>query len=134
MFAVLADNPGAAGWLGWYVTSVKTTSSVAHGVGSTRAVNWLFGLGRLEERFIGWEEPILWSFTLTAVRPAVFNTFVERIRIEPIDDAGCRIHYAMGTELVGPAKLLARPLAGWVNREIGPTLQRMSDAAVALNP
>ncbi|NMO04031.1 hypothetical protein HH308_22715 [Gordonia sp. TBRC 11910] len=131
VFAVLADNPGAARWLGWYVTSVATTSTAEHGVGSTRAVSWLYGIGRLEERFIGWEEPSLWSFTLTGARPGLFREFVERIRIEPLGEDSCRVHYDMGVDFTPFGKVLARPLIAWVNQEIGSTLQRLSDAAVA---
>ncbi|MFJ4770825.1 SRPBCC family protein [Streptomyces uncialis] len=131
VFAVLKDNATAADWLGWYVTSTKSTSNPEEGVGSTRRVVWLYGLGKLQERFIGWEEAALWSFTTTDFRPGIISKFVERVRLEPIDDTSCRIVYRAAFDLTRPGKLLARPLTGFFNRAIGPTLQRMSEAAVA---
>ncbi|MEI5098253.1 SRPBCC family protein [Streptomyces sp. PmtG] len=83
VFSVLKDNPTAADWLGWSVTSAKSTSNPADGVGSTRTVVWLYGLGKLEERFVGWEDAALWSFTTTDFRPGIISKFVERIRLEP---------------------------------------------------
>ncbi|MFJ2782954.1 MULTISPECIES: SRPBCC family protein [unclassified Streptomyces] len=130
VFAVLKDNPTAADWLGWYVTSVKSTSHPEEGVGSTRKVVWLYGLGKLEERFIGWEDSALWSFTTTDFRPGIISKFVERVRLEPLDGDSCRIVYRAAYDLTGPGKLIARPLAAFLDRAIGPTLARMSDAAV----
>ncbi|MBB5102590.1 hypothetical protein [Streptomyces spectabilis] len=55
---------------------------------------------------------------------------VERVRLEPVDETSCRIVYRAAFDLTRPGKLLARPLRGFLDRAIGPTLQRMSDAAV----
>jgi hypothetical protein len=130
VFAVLKDNPAAADWLGWYVTSSKSTSTPEEGIGSTRQVVWLYGLGKLEERFIGWEDSALWSFTTTDFRPGILSKFVERIRLEPIDDDSCRIVYRAAFDVTRTGRLVARPLMSFLNRAIGPTLQRMSDEAV----
>jgi hypothetical protein len=117
VFEVLKDNRGGARWLGWFVTSVEPTSDPEHGVGATRAVTFLYGLGRLEERFIAWQEPSLWSFTATSFRPGVFSKFVERVRIEPADDGSCRIVYRAAFDFTPLARPLARIVAGWLNRE-----------------
>jgi Polyketide cyclase / dehydrase and lipid transport. len=130
VFEVLKDNRRGSDWLGNGVTSVEPTSDPEHGVGSTRTVTFLHGLGKLEERFIGWEEPTLWSFTATSFRPGIFSRFVERVRIEPLNDGSCHIVYRLALDF----RLLARPLApivvGVLSRAIRPTLARMSQAAV----
>lgn len=131
VFAVLKDNATGADWLGWYVTSTKSTSNPEAGIGSTRRVQWLFGIGQLQERFIGWEEDALWSFTTTDFRPGIISKFVERVTLEPIDETSCRIVYRNAYDLTGVGKLFARPLTMFLDRAIGPTLGRMSDAAVA---
>jgi len=78
VFEVFKDNRGGVKWLGWFVTSVEPTSDPEHGVGSTREVTFLYGLGKLKERYIGWEDQKLWPFTATSFRPGVFSKFVER--------------------------------------------------------
>lgn len=131
VFEVLKDNPAAADWMGWYITSVQSTSTPGHGIGSTRRVTWLYGLGQLEERFIGWEEPALWSFTTTSFRPGIFAKYVERIRIEPTDAVHCRIVYRAALEFRSWARPLQRLVLAFVNRAIGPTLERLSDQAMS---
>lgn len=130
VFDVLADNSRGSEWMGNGVTSIESTSDPKHGIGSTRTVTFLYGLGKLEERFVGWEEPTLWSFTAISFRPGIFSSFVERIRIEPLDEGSCRIVYRLAFDF----RLFARPLAPvvtWVlSQSIGPTLGRMSLAAV----
>jgi ribosome-associated toxin RatA of RatAB toxin-antitoxin module len=84
----------------------------------------------LRERFIGWEDSARWSFTATSVRPGLFSRFVERIRIEPADEQSCLIVYRAAFDFTRAGRLIDRPIMAFVNRAIGPTLQRMSDAAV----
>jgi hypothetical protein len=116
--------------MGWYITSVRSTSEPEGGVGSTRDVNWLGGIAKLEERFVAWEEDALWSFTTTAFRPGILARFVERIRLEPIDGR-CRIVYNAGFEMSGIGRPLGQLLAAFVNHQIGPTLERLGAVAVA---
>lgn len=131
VFDVFKDNRGGVRWLGWFVTSVTPTSTPEHGVGATREVTFLYGLGKLKERFIGWEEPRLWSFTATSFRPGAFSKFLERVTIEPVDDHNCRVHYRAGVDFSWWGRPFAPLAVAWLNRAIKPTLARMSDLAVA---
>jgi len=101
------------------------------GVGSTREVTFLYGLGKLKERYIGWEDQKLWSFTATSFRPGVFSKFVERVTFEPVDDDSRRVHYRAGVDFTPLGRPFARLAVAWLSRAIGPTLQRMSELAVA---
>lgn len=129
VFEVLKDNGGGAEWLGSFVTKVEPTSNPEHGIGSTREVTFYWGLGKLRERFIGWDEPNLWSFTAVGWRPKVFTRFVERIRIESVDEANCEIVYRLGVDFAPLYRPLGPVVMGAVNRAIGPTLERMRDRA-----
>ncbi|MFJ6661085.1 SRPBCC family protein [Streptomyces sp. NPDC091377] len=129
-FEVLKDNPGGVNWMGSFVTKVRSTSDPEHGVGATREVTFLWGLGKLKERFVGWEEPSLWSFTAVGFRPKVFSRFVERVRIEPVDDASSRIHYSMGSELSPLFKPLAPLIRRWFDGAALTTLRGLSEQAV----
>jgi hypothetical protein len=133
VFDVLRDNPAGVRWMGWYITSVRSTSDPEGGVGSTRDVHWLGGIGKLEERFIGWEEDTLWSFTTTAFRPGILAKFVERIRLESIDDDNCRIVYDAGFEMSRIGRPVGRLLTAFVNSQLRPTLRRLGDTAIEGN-
>lgn len=96
----ILDYPG---WTRWFpkVLSCEATSEPATGIGSTRVVT-LPGKARVEERFIGWEEPRLWAFTATDA-PPVFSALVERITIEPLDEGRTEVTYRMA---IGPKSFL----------------------------
>ncbi|OHT89083.1 hypothetical protein BKG68_04345 [Mycobacteroides saopaulense] len=130
VYEVFKDNRGGVQWLGWFVTKVEPTSDPEHGVGATREVTFLWGLGKLKERFIGWEEPHLWSFTSVGFRPKVFTAFVERVRFETVDDNNCRIVYRMGADVARLYRPLAPLLMRFLNRAIVPTLEGARDLAV----
>ncbi|WP_175400077.1 SRPBCC family protein [Tsukamurella pseudospumae] len=129
-FEVFKDNRGGTRWLGWFVTAVTPTSDPEHGVGSTRTVTFLYGLGSLEERFVAWEENRLWSFTATSFRPRFFSSFMERVTFEAVDETRCRIHYRAGIDFTALGRPFARPAIAFLNRAIVPTLERMSALAV----
>ncbi|MFI8977393.1 SRPBCC family protein [Nocardia asteroides] len=133
-YAVFKDNRGGARWLGWFVTAVEPTSSPEHGLDSTREVTFLYGLGKLSERFIGWDEPRLWSFTATEFRPGVFSKFVERVTFEPVDANSCLVHYRAGFDLSPSGRPFARLIVAWLQRAIVPTLERMSQLAISRTP
>ena len=130
VFEVFMDNRGGVKWLGWFVTKVEPTSDPEHGVGATREVTFLWGLGKLKERFIGWEEPHLWSFTSVGFRPKVFTGFVERVRFEPVDDNSCQIVYRMGADFAPLYRPLAPLVIRFLNRAIVPTLEGARDIAI----
>ncbi|GAB2570563.1 hypothetical protein GCM10027167_90310 [Nocardia heshunensis] len=131
VFDVLKDNRGGEKWLGWIVTKVVPTSDPEHGVGATRKVVWLYGLGGLTETFIGWEEPTLWSFTANTVRPGVFSRFMERVTVEPVSATSCRVHYRAGIDFSWWARPFSGFVTGYLGKAIRPALEDMGAIAVA---
>jgi hypothetical protein len=107
VFAVLKDNERWAEWAGAGITSVKSTSNPGYGLGSTRRVTF-WGIARLEEKFIEWEEPKLYAFTGINLSPKALTKLAERFRIEAIDETDCRITYNMGADF----PLLLKPISG----------------------
>ena len=134
VFAVLADHRGAIEWIGSGVSKIQPTSTPEEGVGATRTVWFFGGLGRLDETFIAWDEPTVWSFTGTAFRPGVFTKFVERVSLEPSGGDGCRITYRLALE-TRPA---IRPLDGIIRRVLAwqppRVLASLSSAASRRHP
>ncbi|ANA99424.1 Uncharacterised protein [Mycolicibacterium phlei] len=131
VYEVFKDNRGGVRWLGWFVTRVEPTSDPEYGVGATREVTFLWGLGKLKERFIGWEEDRLWSFTAVGFRPKVFTAFVERVHFEAVDENNCRIIYRMGADFAPLYRPFAPLVLRFLNRAIVPTLEGARDIAVA---
>jgi len=129
VFKVLADHHAGVKWIGMGVTAIYPTSVPETGVGCTRTVTLLYGLGKLEERFIAWEEPRIWAFTGTGIRPKVFTKFLERITLEPLPDHGCRIHYRAGIDFISMIKPLARIIVRFLTGEISKALKSLSDTA-----
>jgi Polyketide cyclase / dehydrase and lipid transport. len=129
VFDVLRDHRRWPDWVGSGVTSVEPTSDPDDGVGSTRTVTfWRFA--KVEERFIGWEEPTLWAFTGTSFRPRIFSKLVERFVVEPIDDQSCRISYRMGADFPPLLRPLAPLIIRRFSRAAGSPLERMGQEAV----
>ncbi len=116
-------------WVKAGVTSVKTTSSPGHGLGSTRRVTF-FGFASVSEKFVGWEEPTLWAFTGTSFTPKVFTKLVERFQIEPIDDRSCRIIYTIGADFPFLMKLISGRFLRFFTGAANAALQRLSNEAV----
>jgi len=50
---------------------------------------------------------------------------------EPVDDDSRRVHYRAGVDFTPLGRPFARLAVAWLSRAIGPTLQRMSELAVA---
>ena len=88
----ILDYPG---WTRWFasLTSCEATSDPATGVGSTRDVGIKGGV-TVSERFIVWDEPTTWGFTVTD-GPPVLRSLVERITIRPLDDERTQVTYRM---------------------------------------
>lgn len=129
VFAVLKDHHRWPDWIGSGFTSVESTSDPDYGVGSTRTVT-VWRVAKVEERFVGWQEPTLWAFTATSLRPGVLSKLVERFEIEPEGDDRCRVSYRAGCDF--PPFL--RPFAGIIvrllARPVGPALERLSQEAL----
>ncbi len=106
---VLVDNER---WPEWFsaCAAARTTSDVATGVGSTRWVH--VDIFEANERFIVWEEPEQWGFTLLDANLPLADTVVELARLTP-DGAGTRLTY---TFAVAP-KPWFRPLTPIFRRQ-----------------
>jgi len=115
VFEALADAPS---WTQWWpgLTEARWTSAEHGGEGSTRRVK-VRGL-EVEERFVVWDPPRVWSFTFLAARPGFADAGVERAEIEALDDDRSRVRYTMAVELRGAARLLERVLKRRVQRGI----------------
>jgi uncharacterized protein YndB with AHSA1/START domain len=123
VWQVLVDHRGWPSWFGPSLVSCEPTSSPEHGVGSTRTVR-LRGGATVDERFIAWDEPELWAFTGTSMRPAAFRELVERVVLAPIGDDRTRITYTMA---LTPSPAL-RPLAPLLKVGVGKSLQKALEA------
>ena len=127
VWAVLLDYPG---WTRWFpkVLSCEATSDPATGIGSTRVVT-LPGKARVEERFIGWDEPHLWAFTATD-GPAMFGGLVERVTIEALDERRTEVAYRMALDPRGLLKPVFRFVRGSFEKNLATALRNL-DAEVA---
>lgn len=88
-------------WPEWFgpLSEVESTSPDRDGVGSTRRV--IGGGGRLiiNERFVTWEEPRSWGFTVTsASRPMsmLVSSLNERVDLQVLSPDRVRVTYLMG--------------------------------------
>lgn len=90
VWATFTDNPS---WAKWFdgCTSCESTSSPAHGVGSTRTIR-VSGL-KVDERFIAWESERLWAFTVVNLRPAFASGMIERATFTELEGTCTRIDY-----------------------------------------
>ena len=110
VWAVVSDH---STWTEWFVPTLRSAAAPSEpgwGFGSTRRVQMTTGM-RVDERFIAWDEPRLWAFTATAVRPALFSGLVECVRIEP-DGAVSMVTYTMAFA------------ANWWSRPMMPVVRR----------
>lgn len=85
-------------WPEWFraCRAARTTSEGAPGVGSTRWVH--IDLFKVNERFIVWDEPERWGFTLLDGNLPLADTVVELARLEPAGD-GTRLVYTFSIAL-----------------------------------
>lgn len=123
VWKVIADHRGWVEWFGPSLVGCEPTSEATSGVGSTRVVR-LRGGARVHERFIAWDEPDLWAFTATSMKPAMFTDLVERIRLDPIGPDRTRITYTMA---FAPTRAL-RPARPLLQRGISRSLQGALDS------
>lgn len=105
---VLADNER---WPEWFVSckAARSTSEPPHGVGSTRWVQ--VDQFKVDERFIAWDEPERWGFTLIDANVPLAETVVELVTLQP-DGDGTSLTHDFAAELKPWAKPLA-PILRW---------------------
>lgn len=104
VFAAFAD---AATWPRWFplMTSARWQDGTAGGMGKEREVK-LRGLGTFVERFIAWDEPDRFAFTVVRSTSPMMKKFGEDYRLVS-DAGGTRFDWTMGAEPAGAGKVLA---------------------------
>jgi hypothetical protein len=105
VFAAFAD---AATWPRWFplMTSARWLGAPGGGaLGKEREVK-LTGLGTFVERFIAWDEPDRFAFTVVRSTSPMMKKFGEDYRLVS-DNGGTRFDWTMGAEPAGAGKLLA---------------------------
>lgn len=109
VWAVMADNER---WPEWFkgAKSCRTTSDVSGGVGSTRWIH--VDLFKVNERFIAWDPPRRWSFTILDVNLPGVVSVVEHALIEPVGVGETRVTYVMASE-VAPYLRPFAPILRW---------------------
>ena len=94
VWAVLTDNER---WPEWFSAAkeCRTTSDKPQGVGSTRWIH--VDLFKVNERFVAWDPPHRWAFTILDLNLPGVISVVERALIEPTGEGKTEVSYTMGT-------------------------------------
>lgn len=126
VWAVFTDNER---WPEWFpaAKACRTTSEQAEGVGSTRWIH--FDLFKVNERFVAWDAPHRWAFTILNANLPGLVSVVEQATLEPVGDGETKVTYDLSATLapymkpLTPAlkwrlgKLFAKGLAG-IERQV----------------
>ena len=96
VWAVLTDNER---WPEWFPAAkeCRTTSAEAQGVGSTRWIH--FDLFKVNERFVAWEPPRRWAFTILDANLPGLVSVVEQALIEPAGDGKTVLTYVLAADV-----------------------------------
>lgn len=127
IWEVLCDHERWPEWMG-SLKRVRSTSTPASGLGSTREVVLTGGL-TFQEEFIAWDEPERWAFT-GLEGPPVARGLVERVTVEPVGSGGARVTYRMAVEPRAGCGLVVKAARFGVERNLGQALRNL-DAMVA---
>jgi Polyketide cyclase / dehydrase and lipid transport len=86
--------------LGWcrIVKDVTWNSPPPFGVGSTRTVRVLGGVGVMGERYFRWDEGRRKSFYAAEMTLPLFRRFAEDYLLEPTSDTSARLTWTIATE------------------------------------
>jgi hypothetical protein len=96
-------------------SGIRWTSERPFGVGTTRVVNALKGLSRMNEHFFVWEEGSRMAFYSVDAAAPLFKSFAEDYRVEPRGENACSFTWTIAYQ---PTLLGHGPL----NKEIMKTL------------
>lgn len=128
IWPVLCDHERWPEWMG-SLKSVRSTSTPASGVGSTREVVLTGGLA-FQERFIAWDEPELWSFTALE-GPPVARGLVERVTVKELGPGRTEVTYRMAIEPRPGCGLLVKAARRGVERNLSQALRNLDGAVEA---
>lgn len=110
VWAVISDNEG---WPDWSpAAKACTTTSGGTALDSTRWIH--FDLFKVNERFVAWDEPHHWAFTILDMNLPGVVAAVEEARIEPIDDETSTITYRVAAE----TKAFMKPASSLLRRRL----------------
>lgn len=129
VWTVLCDHERWPEWFGPSLSSVRSTSDPASGVGSTREVRLRGGL-TFQERFIAWDEPERWAFTGTE-GPLPFRSLVERITLVELDPLCTQVTYRMAIDPRPGFGALLKLAQGGIGKNLAEALGHL-DGAVAV--
>jgi uncharacterized protein YndB with AHSA1/START domain len=109
VWAVLIDNER---WPEWFSAAkeCRTTSDEPQGVGSTRWIH--VDLFKVNERFVAWDPPHRWAFTILDLNLPGVISVVERALIKPTGEGKTEVSYTMASEVAPYLRPLV-PLLRW---------------------
>lgn len=85
----IADN---STWTQWFtpMSECETTSDPGTGVGSTRSV--VVGALEADEKFVAWDEPYVWAFTIVKTNIPLASKFLEQLELATHNE-GTQVSY-----------------------------------------
>ncbi len=109
VWAVLTDGER---WPEWFpaAKACRVTSEQTEGVGLTRWIH--FDLFKVNERFVQWDEPEQWAFTIVDANLPGVVSVVEQATLEPVGDDRTKVTYVFAAD-VAPYLRPAAPLLRW---------------------
>lgn len=128
VWAVICDHERWPEWMS-ALTSCRSTSTPAAGVGSTREVKLSGGFSFTEE-FIAWDEPEVWAFTGITGPPA-FRSLVERITLVELAPDRTEITYRMAIEPRRGFGLLVKAATRGIEKNLTQALARLDGVVAA---
>lgn len=105
IFDVFED---ADAWPRWAlpIRHVEWTSPRPYGVGTTRTVTMIGGVGK--EVFIAWDRGRHMAFRFTETTMPHTAAFAEDYRVEDLGDGRARVRWVMAMEPTGPSRTMLR--------------------------
>jgi uncharacterized protein YndB with AHSA1/START domain len=110
-------------WPEWFpaAKACHTTSPQAQGVGTTRWIH--FDLFKVNERFIAWERPRRWAFTILDANLPGAVSVVEQVLTEPLAGGKTAVTYVYAADWAPWARpvvpILRRRLVGLLKQGLG---------------